>query len=377
MTFETEVLADSPELWWDTRQASGAVQPDRSGNGKTGTIIGAPTLDADGLTFDGSGQYVISDADFGSTTYPQWSVEVVFTATDLSNSYQHLAGIVDTGFTDYLVALVNSGGGADRVLDLEWVGTGGHSTSSGSVPPLIAADTRYHAVFDYDGTAAQVYLDGTAYANTVTTADFASIAAAANFLLGDDSFGDGFTGPIRHGVFYAQALGPTRAAAHATAALGDDPAPEDPMPGGSMVDATAELRSLTMGTGTSYAIEEPGIVGLGVPTTKTADTQLDGRDGSFGAPDFNDVRVITIPIVILGTDAADAFNKLDNLNDAWQPARDGVDLDLVLTLPGWGEVVLVGRPRGVVDDCALMGSGIIRALCRFDALDPAFQTIGS
>lgn len=148
-----------------------------------------------------------------------------------------------------------------------------------------------------------------------------------------------------------------------------------PPPGGSL-DATAELRSFTMGTGTDYVIEEPGITGLGVPQTKTADTQLDGRDGSFGAPDFNDVRVITIPILILGTDAGDAFNKLATLSDAWEPARDGVDLDLVLTLPGWGATVLVGRPRGVVDDCELMGQGTIRALCRFDALDPAYQ-VGS
>lgn len=140
----------------------------------------------------------------------------------------------------------------------------------------------------------------------------------------------------------------------------------------TIVNATVTLRGLTVGVGTSYVIDEPGISGLGVPPTKTADTVLDQRDGSSGAPDWLDVRVLTIPLIILGTDQDDAFNLLAALNTAWLPTNDGVDLDLALTLPGWGDVVLVGRPRGVDVDATAAGDGTILALCRFDGLQPAF-----
>lgn len=137
-------------------------------------------------------------------------------------------------------------------------------------------------------------------------------------------------------------------------------------------DATIVLGALTMGTGTPYAIDVDGIAGLGVPDTKTADTVFDGRDGAFAAPDFLSVRVVTIPIVILGSSPDDAFDGLAALNTAWGPARDGVDLTLVLTLPGWGTVNLIGRPRGVVADTKEMKNSTIRALCRFDGMDPNF-----
>ena len=49
------------------------------------------------------------------------------------------------------------------------------------------------------------------------------------------------------------------------------------------MDATAELNSLTLGTGTAYAIDVDGIGGLGTPEPKVAEASFDGRDGSFSA----------------------------------------------------------------------------------------------
>lgn len=141
-----------------------------------------------------------------------------------------------------------------------------------------------------------------------------------------------------------------------------------------ITDATVELNTLVLGTGTAYVIDEPGISGLGVPPTKTADTPLDGQDGSSGAPDFLDVRTLTIPLIINGTDAGDAFTLLAALNTAWAPAEDSVDLELTLTLPSWDPFVVVGRPRGVDVDMTEMGAGVMRALCRFDGLNPNFQS---
>jgi hypothetical protein len=138
------------------------------------------------------------------------------------------------------------------------------------------------------------------------------------------------------------------------------------------INATVTLRGLPMGFGTAYRIDEAGIEGLGVPDTKTADTSYDGRDGVFAAPDYLEVRALTIPLVLNGADAAAAFNLLADINGAWAPAEDGVDLELALTLPSWGDVILIGRPRGVEVDLAEVGDGIILALCHFDGTNPNF-----
>lgn len=142
----------------------------------------------------------------------------------------------------------------------------------------------------------------------------------------------------------------------------------------SEVAANVTLRTLMMGIGTQYRIDEPGIGGLGQPPVKTADTPLDGRDGSFAAPDFKDVRAITIPLILDGADENDVWALAAALNDAWEPAEDGVDLELGLTLPVWGDLVLVGRPRGVELDLTDVGSGSALALCHFDAVAPVFVT---
>lgn len=139
------------------------------------------------------------------------------------------------------------------------------------------------------------------------------------------------------------------------------------------IDTTGTIRDLDFGSGTQYQVDPAGIGGLGSPTVKTADTQFDGRDGSFGAPDFLDIRVITIPLIILGESPEDATSLLDDLNDAFAPCRDGVDITLELTLPGWGTArAWTGRPRGVDVDSASLKNSTLRALCRFDALDPNY-----
>lgn len=147
----------------------------------------------------------------------------------------------------------------------------------------------------------------------------------------------------------------------------------------AVTDVAVTLNALAMGTGTFYEIDPAGIGGLGSPAAKTADTAYDGRDGSFAAPDYLDVRVVTIPVTILADltqpdPQADAFTKLAALNTAWAPANDGINLTLTLTLPGWGTVLLVGRPREVVADLTDMKSGVIAALCRFDGIIPNFGT---
>lgn len=155
------------------------------------------------------------------------------------------------------------------------------------------------------------------------------------------------------------------------------------MPAGDLLsgDHQVELRAVLFGVvagdgGFGFSIDEAGIDGLGVPPTKTADTPLDGQDGSFGAPDFLDVRVLTIPINISGVDEGDVMDGLAILNEAWLPASDGVDLELHMQLPGWGHIKVLGRPRGATPGSYVeVGAGWLPVLCRFDCLDPTITVL--
>lgn len=136
------------------------------------------------------------------------------------------------------------------------------------------------------------------------------------------------------------------------------------------VNATATIRTLTMGIGTNMPIDEPGIEGLGVPDPKVAESVLDGRDGSIGGPEFSGPRALSWTVLINGTDQDDAMNGLADLNVAFASATDGVDVQLDLDLPGGGAVSYLGRPRGVVPDLTEVGEGFIKALVQFVALNP-------
>jgi hypothetical protein len=135
-----------------------------------------------------------------------------------------------------------------------------------------------------------------------------------------------------------------------------------------MSDWQVVLQGLTMGAGTNYEIGPAGISGLGVPKTKTADVDLDSQHGAYGSPDYLSVRVLLIPITVSGDNAADAFDNLELLNTAWGPVQ--ADVEITITLPGWGTFSYMGRPRGLDVDPEFAKSGEFSAIGEFHALDP-------
>jgi len=144
------------------------------------------------------------------------------------------------------------------------------------------------------------------------------------------------------------------------------------MPAGDQVvaDYQVELGGVLIGgAGGMSSIAPPGIVGLGKPTPKSADVPLQLADGAYGAPDWADVRTVTVPILIDGTTAAAAWNAFATISAAWGPST--VDVQLYLRLPGLGRVYLVGRPRGLAEDLSLLPEGIVNCLGTFVALKPA------
>lgn len=140
---------------------------------------------------------------------------------------------------------------------------------------------------------------------------------------------------------------------------------------GAGVWPLAEIRTLLTGETTDFQILPTGIRGLGIGSVKTADVQLDHADGAYGSPDYQGVRIITIPYTIGGGTPADAMDNLTLLLVAWAPSTS--DIELHLQLPGWGHVYVTGRPRGVDEDLIHLKSGEIGALATFHALDPTIN----
>lgn len=140
-----------------------------------------------------------------------------------------------------------------------------------------------------------------------------------------------------------------------------------------MANWSATLRSLTIGTATSYEFEAPGPSGLGNPPTRTADQPRGHLSGDAGGDDVLEKRVIQIPIVVLGSTSDggdDCRTKLRTLQTAWRPST--VDIELSMTIAGQ-TFVYDGRPRGCEADLEFLGAGTCRVLLTFEALTPYAQ----
>lgn len=104
---------------------------------------------------------------------------------------------------------------------------------------------------------------------------------------------------------------------------------------------------------------------------KTQDVSLFGVDGGYANPDYQAVRVIHLPVILRNAATeADLFNNLTALQTSWAPKP--FDAQLALQWPGLGLGWYLGRPRGMTVDISLQRRGVIRALLRFDAMNPVF-----
>jgi len=146
------------------------------------------------------------------------------------------------------------------------------------------------------------------------------------------------------------------------------------MPAGDLItgDYQVELGSVLIGM-TGRWIAPPGVAGLGVPTPKSADVDLQQAAGAYGSPDWAAQRTVTVPVLIDGTTGAGAYALFAPMVAAWSPST--IDVELHLQLPGFGHVKLIGRPRGLSEDLSLLPEGIINCLATFVGLKPALVAV--
>lgn len=137
------------------------------------------------------------------------------------------------------------------------------------------------------------------------------------------------------------------------------------------------VRGLLMGEGTNFRLRRGQPEGLGVPATKTEDTNQAHGDGGIGGRDRLQTRLLTFAMFLdpdAAADAAEAMLAVLPVIEAWQPSQS--DIELHMNLPGWGHIWVTGRPRGPLAlDTEMLESGHIEWLARFECLDPTIRNV--
>lgn len=109
---------------------------------------------------------------------------------------------------------------------------------------------------------------------------------------------------------------------------------------------------------------------FGYGDAKTQDVDIAGSNGSFANGDYQSVRQISIPVLLRNAATeATLFANLAALEAVWAPLA--VDAQLAFQWPSISLHWYMGRPRAMAVDVSLQRRGVIRALLRFDCLDPA------
>jgi hypothetical protein len=218
MSYSSEVLADSPYLYWRLGESSGTTAADASGNGRTGTYSGGYTLGTTGLITGDSNTAVT----FNGTT-------ALVTASDTADltAFTIEAWIKAGSGTTGGIAGRDSTVDASRIFYIDMNGTKPevvvfkNGTTVGSVlgPTAVNDNVRHHIVGTYDGTITRLYVDGVQVGTPSTTVSGALPTANTAFVVGGRRSGAAeFNGVIDEVAYYTTALPSTRIAAHYAAA---------------------------------------------------------------------------------------------------------------------------------------------------------------
>jgi hypothetical protein len=177
ISFQAQVLSDSPYVYHRLNEDSGTTAADTSGNGRTGTYVGGPTLGEAGagpgsdnaVTFSGTGQHVGSNttAGFGSLLANS-SYEFIFKTT-VTNAQMSLGGVLNTGSTTaWEVSLNRNAAGSTSANGMRiFLRDDNNNAIGGQFANAGAFDGNYHhLLFTYDSSQAtnadrlKAYLDG-------------------------------------------------------------------------------------------------------------------------------------------------------------------------------------------------------------------------
>jgi hypothetical protein len=229
VTYEEEVLADTPLAYYRLDDTTLPVAKDTSGNGNDGTYVGGVTLGAAGaltgdpdkaISLDGTSGYVDVGDKFGFDGNASFSLEAWILPTVLNGEYR---GVLtnqdgpDSGRDGYLIYVeVGSGVGLER-----WANS---SSNPLAAPGSIGAGDWSHVVGTYDGSNLRIYVDG-----ALAAGPFASGLSipthTCSFVIGAMFCGKVgfFAGGVDEVAVYGHALSAARVLVHYRVGMGEAP----------------------------------------------------------------------------------------------------------------------------------------------------------
>ena len=211
-SYSSAVLTDTPAAYWRLGDASGTTMADSSGNSRSGTYVGSPTLGVAGLvsgdtdtavTFNGSTQYAtVPNGSWMNTSTALTCEAIVKTSNtgtisiiDRDNTTRHFQFRMNSGKLEFIVLF------------------GGINTLTGAT--TISNGVKHHVAATYDGTTMRIYVDG---ASDGTLARSGVIGSSTDGLTVAANTGGAFqrfNGTLDECAYYTTVLSSTRIAAHA------------------------------------------------------------------------------------------------------------------------------------------------------------------
>lgn len=213
-TYVDAVLADAPLLFLRLGDASGTTMTDSSGNNRSGTYNGSPTLGTTGLiaggdtavSFSGAGgQYGLVNYDSSwmnaaSFTWEAWIKPSSISGTQDFFCHSH------TSLTSRWIARVSGTG----IEFYTWSGSAWTSISTSAT-----AGTIYHVAGTYDGTNMRLYKDGVLQSTSGSVG--VSTSAVGFGIAGSANGAELYNGVSDEYAFYGTALSASQLLAHSNA----------------------------------------------------------------------------------------------------------------------------------------------------------------
>lgn len=320
MTYSSEVLSDSPLLYWRLGESSGTTATDASGNARHGTYAGSHTKGQTGLLVGDSDTAVlfervgthgsVSVAD--STDLTAFSVEV-WVSTATANGY--LCHRESSSSGDRIFSLELSGGKARGIV---WKNSS-TLTNVDSTSTIHNSATR-HVVLTYDGTTTRLYVDGVQTGTPSTAVSGALPTANTPFVAGAFGGVNGVSGTLDEIAYYNTALSSTRVAAHYSAGTTSGPSPQTVTP--NLIASTATVYNPTLTVSGGAQTVTPAHI---ASTAQVFDPTLAHVSATDVIPDFIESGAVVFEPTLpdIGTPEVNRTGSWvrDNIGEAlWTPA---------------------------------------------------------
>lgn len=303
MSYSSEVLADSPLLYWRLGEASGTTATDSSGNGRHGTYSGSPTMGVAGLltgdantavTFDG----IDDEISFADTT-DLTSFTVEMWAKTNNAAFQYLAARWSTtSASNQQIFSVNITGAGKLSAVIRLGSTNAIFTGSATVND----NARHHlaVVFDNATDTLTLYVDGVSDGGGTASGNLSTFDSPFTVGRRGDTTSSRFIGTLDEVAYYATALSATRVAAHYTAGTASGGSSQTITPGHIASSATVYGPTVTPGAVTVTPDHLASSTAVYAPTLLTTD---------IVTPDFiaTSGTVYDPTVALLGTTVTSGF----------------------------------------------------------------------